>query len=100
ERGLPALLTMFEHERKSGQLSVTRDHFVGWIDFLEGKILRARSTELEADSHPVLMALLDWKDGYFELSAGAPAIAAPELQTTVTHLLLEHARLRDEAQRS
>lgn len=99
ELGLPSLLTMFEQERKSGQLAVTREHFVAWIDFVEGKIVRARSSELDAGSHHVLMTVLDWKDGYFELSAGTPAQTQPELDTTVTHLLLEHARLRDEAHR-
>lgn len=97
ELGLPSLLTMFEHERKSGQLAVTHEHFVAWIDFVEGRIVRARSSALDADSHPVLMAVLDWKDGYFELSAGPPTAAPAELHTTVTHLLLEHARIRDEA---
>ena len=100
ELGLPSLLTMFEQERKSGQLSVTHDHFVAWIDFVEGKIVRARSSELDAGSHPVMMAVLDWKEGYFELAAGTPQQAQSELESSVTHLLLEHAQLRDEAHRT
>lgn len=100
ELGLPSLLTIFEQERKSGQLSITHDHFVAWIDFVEGKIVRARSSALEAGSHPVLMSVLDWKEGYFELTSGVPEPVAPELETSVTHLLLEHARLRDEAERA
>jgi DNA-binding response OmpR family regulator len=99
ELGLPSLLTMFEQERKSGQLSVTRDHFVAWIDFVEGKIVRARSSEVEADSHSVLMSVLDWQNGYFELSSTTNTPEKPELESTITHLLLEHARLRDEATR-
>jgi len=99
ELGLTSLLTMFEQDRKSGQLSVTRDHFVAWIDVVEGKIVRARSSEIDADSHQVLMAVLDWKEGYFELSSGAPAQVTPDLDRTITHLLLDHARIRDEAQR-
>jgi DNA-binding response OmpR family regulator len=99
ELGLPSLLTMFEQERKSGQLSLTRDQVVAWIDFIDGKIVRARSTEIDADSRTVMMSVLDWQAGYFELSAGSPAAAQPELDTTVTRLLLEHARLRDEAMR-
>lgn len=100
ELGLPSLLTMFEQERKSGQLSVTRDQSVAWIDFIEGKIVRARSTEIDGNSRAVLMNVLDWEAGYFELSAGTPATTAtahPELEGSVTHLLLEHARIRDEA---
>lgn len=96
---LPPLLTMFEHERKSGQLSLTRDQVVAWIDFLDGRIVRARSTEIDADSHTVMMNVLDWQDGYFELSAGSSAAAMLDLDAGVTELLLEHARRRDEAMR-
>jgi DNA-binding response OmpR family regulator len=99
ELALSSLLTMFEQERKTGQLSVTREHSVAWIDFVEGKIMRARSSELDADSHTILMTVLDWRDGFFELSAGAPTTGTAELETTVTHLLLEHARRADEAMR-
>jgi DNA-binding response OmpR family regulator len=99
ELGLPSLLTMFEQERKTGQLSLTRDQLVAWIDFVDGKIVRARSTEIDADARTVLMNVLDWQVGYFELSTGTPAAAAAELTGSVTHLLLEHARLRDEGLR-
>jgi len=99
ELGLPSLLTMFEQERKSGQLALTRDQLVAWIDFIDGRIVRARSTEIAADSRTVVMNVLDWQAGYFELSAGAPTIAIPELDASVTHLLLEHARRRDETAR-
>jgi hypothetical protein len=44
------------------------------------------------------MGVLDWRDGYFELSH-TNASVTPELELTITHLLLEHARLRDEANR-
>ncbi|CAN5908904.1 hypothetical protein BH11MYX3_BH11MYX3_35740 [soil metagenome] len=99
EVNLPSLLTMFEQERKSGQLSVTRDQSVAWIDFVEGKIVRARSSSIDADSRTVMMDVLDWQAGYFELSAGAPAVATSDIDGRVTHLLMEHARLRDEAAR-
>jgi DNA-binding response OmpR family regulator len=99
ELGLPSLLTMFEQERKSGQLALTRDQVVAWIDFVEGKIVRARSTEIDADSRSVMMNVLDWQAGYFELLSGTASIAKPDLDSSVTHLLLEHARLRDEATR-
>jgi DNA-binding response OmpR family regulator len=96
---LPSLLTMFEQERKSGQLALTRDQLVAWIDFVDGRIVRARSNEIDADSRTVVMNVLDWQAGYFELSAGSPQVAASDLDTSVTHLLLEHARLRDESAR-
>lgn len=99
ELGLPSLLTMFEQERESGQLALTRDQQIAWIGFVDGRIVRARSTEVAADARTVMMNVLDWQAGHFELSAGTPAVAIPELDTSVTHLLLEHARRRDEAAR-
>jgi DNA-binding response OmpR family regulator len=99
EVGLPSLLTMFELERKSGQLAVTRDQLVAWIDFVDGQIVRARSTEIDAESRTVMMNVLDWQAGYFELSTGNAAPTVADLDATVTQLLLEHARLRDEAAR-
>ncbi|MBA3397315.1 MAG: response regulator [Deltaproteobacteria bacterium] len=99
ELALSSLLTMFEQERKSGQLALTRNHTVVWIDFVAGKIVRARSSDHEADSRSILMIVLDWKEGFFELSAGIPNIEVAELDTSVTHLLLEHARRADEAAR-
>jgi DNA-binding response OmpR family regulator len=99
ELGLPSLLTMFELERKTGQLAVTRDQLVAWIDFVEGKIVRARSTEIDSDSRTVMMNVLDWQAGYFELWTGGAAPPVTDLDTSVAHLLLEHARIRDEASR-
>jgi len=97
--GLPSLLTMFEQEKKSGQLAITRDQLVAWLDFVDGKIVCARSNEIDADSRTVVMNVLDWQAGYFELLAGSARPSVADLDTTVTHLLLEHARLRDEATR-
>ncbi|HEY3804303.1 MAG TPA: response regulator [Kofleriaceae bacterium] len=97
DTGLPTLLQMFEHDKKTGQLSVTRDELVAWIDLVEGRIVRARSSEVESgDAHEVLMRVLDWKQGYFELAGGTPLLGKPELTTSITHILLEHARTRDE----
>ncbi|MCX5746928.1 MAG: response regulator [Proteobacteria bacterium] len=95
ELGLPALLTIFEQERKSGQLALTHNEHLAWIEFADGKIVRAKSTELEGDSKATMLRLLDWREGYFELSAGSPDGAKPEL----TGSIMEHAQLRDEAGR-
>ena len=98
DTSLPTLLQMFEQDKKTGQLSVTHDELVAWIDFVDGRIVRARSSELEdSDAREVMMRVLDWKQGYFELAGGTPTLGKPELNTSITHLLLEHARLRDEA---
>jgi len=99
ELPLTSLLSMFEQDRKSGLLSVTREQAVAWIDVVEGKIVRARSSELDADSRTVMMHVLDWDTGYFEVSAGSPPATKPEIDSSITHLLLEHAQRRDEATR-
>jgi DNA-binding response OmpR family regulator len=99
ELNLPTLLQMFEQEKKTGQLSVTRDQLVAWIDFVNGKIVRARSSEVDGNARDIVLKVLDWKHGYFELTAGVPTSGIVEMDTTVTHLLLEHARLSDEASR-
>jgi DNA-binding response OmpR family regulator len=99
EMGLSTLLQMFEQEKKTGQLSITRDEMVAWIDFVNGKIVRARSSEADGDTKDIVLKILDWKHGYFELSAGTPSAGSPDEEVAVTHLLLEHARLADEATR-
>ena len=97
--GLPSLLTMLEQDRKSGNLMLTRNEIIAWIAFSQGRIIRARSSEPAPDARSVLMSVLDWSDGYFELSTGVPVDSA-EIDESVTHLLMEHARRRDEAARS
>ena len=97
ELGLPSLLTMFEQERKTGQLSVTRDQLVAWIDFVEGKIVRARSTEIDGDSRAMHDERARLEARLLRAVGGHAAPGAIRARgQSVTHLLLEHARLRDE----
>jgi CheY-like chemotaxis protein len=96
--GLPSLLTMLEQERKTGVLRLTRDETVAWLSFVNGRLVRARASDKRDDSRSTVMRVLDWTAGHFELSAGG-AEGDPELDDSVTHLLLEHARVTDEAAR-
>ena len=93
--GLPSLLTMLEQERKTGVLRLTRDETVAWLSFVDGRLIKARASDRRGDSRSTLMRVLDWNAGHFELSAGA-AEGDAELEDSVTHLLLEHARVSDE----
>ncbi len=93
--GLPSLLTMLAHDRKTGVLRLTRDQTVVWLSFVDGRLVHARASAGRDDSRATVMRVLDWTAGHFELSAGA-AEGAHELDDSVTHLLLEHARQRDE----
>ncbi len=98
---LPSLLTMCEQDRQSGQLELTHGTAVGTIELVDGRIVGARSTELLASGRTILMSLLDWTAGDFELTAGCSTqLADEDLAVPVTHLLLEHARIRDESARA
>jgi hypothetical protein len=52
-----------------------------------------------ADPRGIVLALLDWTHGTFELLATVPQRRDVEVSYPITHLLLEHARISDEAQR-
>ena len=97
--GLGALLTLLEQERKHGVLRVTRDDSVAWLTFTNGRLVRARASDGRADSRATLMRVLSWSSGHYELTAGTTDGAA-ELEHSVTHLLLEHARVGDEQRRA
>lgn len=99
ELGLPSLLTMIEQDRKTGVLTLTRSDQLAWLTFVDGRLVRVRSSDHRGDSRATLMRVLDWTDGYFELAAGG-AEGEVELEESITHLLLEHARVTDERSRS
>ena len=93
--GLPSLLTMLEQDRKTGVLRLTHAEAIAWLSVVDGRLVRVRASDQRADSRSTLMRVLGWGRGHFELSAG-PAAVEPELDESITHLLLEHARLTDE----
>jgi CheY-like chemotaxis protein len=95
---LPALLTLLEQERKTGRLVLTADH-TAWLDLSDGRIVGAGSSAPTADARTTLFSLLDWTRGAFELTAVSPPRHDSTLAMPITHLLLEHARLRDESSR-
>jgi hypothetical protein len=87
---------MFEHERKSGRL-VLFGAQTAWIDVIDGRIVGAGASGQSAPARAVMMSLLDWTHGSFELLVTVPEDTG--VTYPITHLLLEHARIRDEAQR-
>ncbi len=94
---LGTLLSLLEFERKSGILLVIRNSEMGRVFISEGKIVKVEEGSGNDATRPRdhLMRLLDWSEGHFEFSPAA--IAGPdELGLSVTALLLEHARTRDE----
>jgi DNA-binding response OmpR family regulator len=92
---IPVLLTMLEQARKTGRLVVTRERERVTVDLFEGRIVDARAPGGRS-VHDVLMTMLDWTEGSFELATAAEAERGSDLAISVTHLLLEHARIADE----
>jgi CheY-like chemotaxis protein len=95
--GLGTLLSLFEFERKSGILLLLRDGEIARLFVSEGRILKVEGNASLATTLPKqrLMYLLDWHVGQFEFSP-CEIGGRDELHTSVTQLLLEHARVRDE----
>jgi CheY-like chemotaxis protein len=94
--GLGTLLSLFEFERKSGILLLLRDGELARLFVSEGKILKVESSAASGAPREKLMRLLDWHVGQFEFSPCAIG-GRDELNVSVTAVLLEHARVRDEA---
>jgi CheY-like chemotaxis protein len=93
--GLGTLLSLFEFERKSGVLLLLRDGDIARVFVSDGKVLKVELSNGNGAPRQRLMSLLDWRDGQFEFSPCAIG-GNDELQITVTQILLEHARVRDE----
>jgi hypothetical protein len=73
-----------------------RDGELARLFVSEGHILKVESSAINGAPRERLMRLLDWHVGQFEFSPCAIG-GKDELQTSVTQVLLEHARVRDEA---
>jgi CheY-like chemotaxis protein len=95
--GLGTLLSLFEFERKSGILLLFREGEIARLYVSEGKILKAETSVGNGAPKQRLMHLLDWHVGQFEFSPCAIG-GRDEIQLSVTQLLLEHARVRDESE--
>lgn len=98
ELSLPALLTLLEQERKTGRV-VLFGAQTAWIELVDGRIVSAGSSGVAMPTHAVMMSLLDWTHGSFEVVATTPEQAPDGAVLPIMHLLLEHARIRDEARR-
>lgn len=99
--GFGALLVMLENERKTGRLVLRNEGAARAALFLQsGRLVRA---ELEdergrADDARCIPILLRWEAGEFELVA-CEVDGPDRFETSMTHILLEGARLADESER-
>lgn len=96
--GLASILTMLELEKKTARLVASNGH-AAWIDIVEGRVVDAGWSLGTSHPRAVVLALLDWQSGSFKLIATPATPRQTQLAMPVTHLLLEQARLRDEAAR-
>jgi CheY-like chemotaxis protein len=94
--GLGAVLTLLEMERKTGRLVLKNGH-TAWIDVVDGRIVDAGWSLADDHARNIVMSVLDWSTGSFKLVAGSPPRRDPAIAMPITHLILEQARLRDEA---
>lgn len=99
--GLSSLLVMMEMERKDGVLSLKNGEggMVGRIFLRAGQVVSAKLDGLKAlGGRECVYEMLSWTSGTFSFSA-----TKVDMQDTVnsstTHLLMEGARLIDEANR-
>ncbi len=93
--GLGTLLSLFEFERKSGILLLLRHGEISRVFVADGRILKVEGSSGNGVPRDRVMRLLDWRDGQFEFTPCAIG-GRDEIGATVTQLLLEHARTRDE----
>jgi CheY-like chemotaxis protein/Tfp pilus assembly protein PilZ len=97
--GLGTLLSLLEFERMSGVLLVLRSNELARVFVADGKIVTVEATGVGGPPKDRLMCLLDWDEGQFEFSP-AEIAGRDDLGLSVTQLLLEHARSRDEQRAS
>jgi uncharacterized protein (TIGR02266 family) len=96
---LASVLSFLEMEKKTGVLLLVGRHTARvFID--SGRPLKVEldGSRTLQDQHRLMSRVLDWTAGQFEF--GAQDVACEdELRSSVTSILLEHARVRDESQR-
>jgi hypothetical protein len=96
---LPAVLGFLELERKTGTLFVIGPR-QAHLFIREGRLLRVEVDNVVADatSIEVVYDVLGWRSGQFEFAAHE--VAGEDLyDTSITALLLDHARFSDESAR-
>jgi len=99
--GLSSLLVMMEMEKKSGVLKLSREGEVVELVLTRGRIVRATvQGKPEPKGASCVYHVLRWSAGRFQFSARATDDVADEVGSSITHLLMEGARLMDEANRT
>lgn len=97
---LSSLLVMMEMERKDGILSLkdSRTGTVGRIFLRGGQVIAAKLSKSNMAGKESVYEMLSWKAGTFSFNA-TEVDMEDEIKSSTTHLLMEGARLIDEANR-
>src|SRR5215813_2486221 len=97
--GLSALLVMLDMEKKSGVLVLARRGQTVRLFLRSGRVVRAAlDGQKTARGAACVYYALGWSEGRFDFSA-LDVDMDDEVQSSTTHLLMEGARLVDEANR-
>ena len=99
--GLSSLLVMMEMERKDGVLTLkdVKSGEIGRIFLRRGQVICARLDESpDKDGKDCVYEMLTWRGGTFSFNAMEVEMD-DSIQSSTTHLLMEGARLIDEANR-
>ncbi|MFO0634179.1 MAG: response regulator [Nannocystaceae bacterium] len=99
--GLSSLLVMMEMERKDGVITLKEleSGAVGRIFLRTGQVVSARiDARADLDGRQSVYTMLTWRAGAFSFNA-MEVDMEDTVQATTTHLLMEGARLIDEANR-
>ncbi len=99
--GLSSLLVMMEMERKGGVITLKEleSGVVGRIFLRTGQVVSARlDARPDLDGRQSVYAMLTWRAGAFSFNA-MEVDMEDTVQSSTTHLLMEGARLIDEANR-
>lgn len=95
---VPLLFSMLGVSRKTGRLEIQNQADVVIVEFVDGRIKNAFRPGPSREPTQVLYLILEWATGQFRFIAGS-APSGASLDLSVTGLLLEHARVRDESRR-
>lgn len=94
---LPAFLQLIEAERKTCTLKVTSNGEKGFLCFRDGKLLEAATQNARGEA--AAYAILSWDDVAIEFN-GICKVTADHIGKSVSHVLMEGFRLRDERKRA
>jgi CheY-like chemotaxis protein len=94
---LPAFLQLVEAERKTCTLKITSDGQKGFLCFRDGQLLEAATQTDRGEA--AAYAILSWEDVAIEFN-GICKVTADHIRKSVSHVLMEGFRLKDERKRA